>query len=69
MLDHTPKPTVQERDAAHYIGMTTSFLRTARRKGYGPAYIRFNRTIRYRIADLDAWLDAHRVQTENGRAV
>jgi hypothetical protein len=29
-----------------------------RTKGIGPAYVKVGRLIRYRIADLDAWLDS-----------
>ena len=61
--DPTPSPTVDEKDAAAYIGLTPAYLRKARRLGKGPNYLRLGRTIRYRIRDLDAWLEAHVVQT------
>jgi predicted DNA-binding transcriptional regulator AlpA len=64
----TPATTVSERDGSHYIGLSVAYLRKARRQGRGPAYLRIGRTIRYRIADLDAWLDAHRVVTRESRA-
>jgi hypothetical protein len=58
-----PSTTVTERDAAAYIGLTVAYLRKARYLGdRGPAYLRIDRTIRYRIADLDAWLEQHRVE-------
>lgn len=50
-----------ERDAARYIAYSQSYLRKQRRLGGGPPYSRNRRSIRYRIADLDAWLTAHRV--------
>jgi Helix-turn-helix domain len=61
----TPSPshTVTERDASQYIGLTVAFLRKARQLGRGPAYLRIGRTIRYRIKDLDAWLEQYRVKT------
>jgi hypothetical protein len=31
-------------------------------QGRGPAFVRLERTIRYRVCDLDAWLEAHVVQ-------
>lgn len=52
---------VIEKDAAHYTGWSQSYLRKARRLGHGPAYLRVGRSIRYQLADLDAWLAAHRV--------
>ena len=55
--------TIQEPDAARYIGLSRAYLRQARAKNRGPAYIRFGRAIRYRIADLDTYLAAHRVET------
>ena len=63
MAQHTTAtPTLAERDSAVYIGFRPPALKAWRREGRGPAYIRVNRSIRYRVADLDAWLDAHRVQ-------
>jgi hypothetical protein len=56
-----PVGTVMEEDAAHYTGWSQAYLRKSRRFGRGPAYLRIGRSIRYRIADLDAWLEAHRV--------
>jgi len=50
-----------ERDAARHIGYSVQYLRDARRNRRGPAYIRVGRSIRYLPRDLDAWLDAHRV--------
>jgi len=36
-------------------------------RGRGPAYIRIGRSIRYRIADLDRWLEQHKVDPSRGR--
>jgi hypothetical protein len=58
---------VVERDAARYIGFTSAALRKWRREGRGPAYIRFGRSVRYRIADLDHWLDTYRVEPDSHR--
>jgi predicted DNA-binding transcriptional regulator AlpA len=60
---HTASPALDERDAATYIGYTTSALRAWRRQGRGPAYIKAGRSVRYLVRDLDAWLEAHRVPT------
>lgn len=57
--------TLFEADAANYVGFSTAYLRLCRSKGRGPAFIRVGRSIRYRVADLDAWLDAHRVEFRN----
>ena len=55
--------TLVEQESAKYVGYSAAYLRVARRKGTGPAYIRVGRSIRYRLEDLDAWLRAHRVET------
>jgi hypothetical protein len=57
-----PKTVYTEVDAATYIGYAPHYLREARRRGYGPVYIRIDRAIRYRRHDLDAWLEAHKVE-------
>ncbi|HVT46507.1 MAG TPA: hypothetical protein VHD57_01865 [Vicinamibacterales bacterium] len=58
----SPPAALRERDAAHYLGLTPSFLRASRvGRCDGPTYVRVGRTVLYRRADLDAWLAAHRV--------
>jgi len=59
--------SLTEEDAAHYVAYTPSALRKWRKKGSGPAYIRHGRSIRYRVRDLDDWLDGHRVETRDAR--
>jgi hypothetical protein len=59
---------VKEAEAALYIQMSRQFLRLScmegRRKNRtpGPPFIRIGRAIRYDIGDLDAWLQARRVE-------
>ncbi|HEX4568337.1 MAG TPA: hypothetical protein VH138_17005 [Vicinamibacterales bacterium] len=36
-----------ERDAARFVGYSIAFLRMARQKNRGPAFIRIGRSIRY----------------------
>jgi predicted DNA-binding transcriptional regulator AlpA len=53
-------------DAAKYIGMSDIYLRKSRCDGtrYGhtpaPPFVRIGRAIRYDIADLDAFIEAHK---------
>ena len=56
-----PAAHFNEPDAAFYAALSPSFFRKARRFGRGPAYYKFGRRIVYSVADLDAWLAAHRV--------
>lgn len=62
----TPR-TLHEPDASRYIGLSRAYLRQARAQGRGPAYLRIGRAVRYRVVDLDAFLDAHRVEPRGGR--
>jgi predicted DNA-binding transcriptional regulator AlpA len=59
--------SLTETDAAPYTGYSQAFLRQSRQRGRGPAYIKVGRSVRYRIEDLDAWLNAHRVETRDSR--
>ena len=62
---HTPSAALKRRNMS---GSSAWWLKEARRKGTGPAYLRIGRMIRYARDDLDAWLQAHRVQTRESRA-
>ncbi|SRR6266542_3080477 len=56
----TTKPPLRSAEAAVYIGMSDSWLRQTRMAGRtdGPAFVRAGaRSVRYRLADLDRWLE------------
>jgi len=53
-------------DAAEYTGLQKTTLEQWRSRGEGPPFVRMNRTVRYRQADLDAWIES-RVQTTTQR--
>ena len=53
---------LNERAAAQILGCTASALRKWRLFGRGPAYIRVGRLIRYREADLAAFIERNRVE-------
>lgn len=54
---------LSERDAAQFLGVSAVFLRKRRRDGGGPAFVRIgSRNIRYRVGDLQAWIDARLVE-------
>jgi predicted DNA-binding transcriptional regulator AlpA len=51
-------------DAASYLGLSPSLLNKLRLTGGGPKFLRLaGRAIRYRRADLDAWVDASAVES------
>jgi hypothetical protein len=60
----TSNPTVNEHAAAKILGFSASYLRQARMRNTGPAFVRVGRSIRYRVDDLRDFLEAHRVATK-----
>lgn len=62
MSDH--KHTMTETEAAEYCAVSVPFLRRCRVNGKsrlgtaGPTTIKIGRLVRYRRADLDAWLES-----------
>lgn len=51
-------------EAAAFLGSTKATLENWRHKGCGPAYIRQGRSIRYRLADLIAFQESHKITPE-----
>lgn len=51
--------------AAAYCDCSVSYLEKLRADGRGPAWIQpeGKKSIRYDVADLDAWMQQHKVQT------
>lgn len=54
-----------EKEAAHYIGMSVSFLRRDRMEGVignrtpGPKWLKIGRSVRYLKEELDRWLESN----------
>lgn len=60
----TPQTILTDNDAAQYLGIGVGTLRASRLnppRSPGPPYIRYGRAVRYRLADLDAWLESRRI--------
>ena len=57
-----PEALVSETEAAKFLGCTKFCLRSWRTKKIGVPYVRVGRLCRYRISDLQQFLDAHRVE-------
>ncbi len=63
MPDHDPASLLTEADAAELLKFTPRFLQARRMLGNGPPFVRISaRAIRYRRADILAWIEA-RVRT------
>lgn len=67
MIVSSPAPTVSVESAvaAPMIGVEPMTLKLWRRKGIGPPYVKFGNRVRYRVADIEAWLAAHTVTPES----
>jgi hypothetical protein len=47
-------------EAAEYLGgLKVNTMEGWREKGVGPRYLKIGRLVRYRLLDLDSYLDAH----------
>ena len=54
---------LSEKQAADFFDLTPRALQNWRTKGGGPPYVRVgHRTVRYRMSDLEAWLDSRRFE-------
>ena len=62
MANKVDSPTLTSPEAAHYIGMSDSWLRQSRMRGNpgAPPYLKIGKAVRYLKADLDAHLEKHR---------
>jgi len=49
--------TLSPGEAAARLGLQESTLRNWRYRGQGPKYVRLGNRIRYRVSDLDEYLD------------
>jgi hypothetical protein len=54
-----PRLLLTEVEAAAAIGFTPRFLQARRLRGEGPKFVSIGRSVRYRPADLAAWIEAH----------
>jgi len=47
------------KEAAAFLKLSISWLAKSRKRGDGPPYIKFNRSVRYRRSALLEWLNKH----------
>lgn len=58
-MSNTDRTLLSTAGASAYLGgLSPATLTTMRSRGGGPPYAVLGRVVRYRIADLDAWVDA-----------
>ena len=59
---------IRETEAAEMIGVSVAALRHWRREHRGPVFVRIERCVRYRVADLTQFLDRNVVGDPPGTA-
>jgi predicted DNA-binding transcriptional regulator AlpA len=53
-------PVIVDTDgAASLTGLSRSNLEKLRVAGSGPPFVKYGKAVRYRVADLNAWIEAH----------
>lgn len=52
---------MNESELARQANISTAVLRKWRREGTGPRFIKLGRLVRYRVRDVEAWLEEHAV--------
>jgi excisionase family DNA binding protein len=55
----TSQTTLTTRQAADYIGLAKTTLEKRRLHGQSPKFVRLGRAVRYRIKDLEEFLEAN----------
>ena len=59
-----PEIALTESETARLLNISLSGLRKWRRKNVGPSYVRLGRLIRYRMSEIQVWLDSHAVKSQ-----
>lgn len=59
---------LNDREAAALLGVTQSTLNFWRVQRRGPAFVKLGHAVRYRRADIDAYIAASRRETSDSRA-
>jgi predicted DNA-binding transcriptional regulator AlpA len=54
---------LNERQVQEVFGFSVPYLRRARRERRGPRFLKVGKLVRYRRADIEAYLTAHTVET------
>ena len=62
-MSDAPRKLIREAAAAALIDSTPATLRKWRHLGKGPEFVRFGRSIRYDVAELDRYIEAHRARS------
>jgi predicted DNA-binding transcriptional regulator AlpA len=58
---------LNEREVWEEFGFSIPYLRRARRERRGPRFLKIGKLVRYRRADIEAYLSLHAVETRELR--
>ncbi|WP_369026386.1 helix-turn-helix transcriptional regulator [Qipengyuania sp. RANM35] len=61
-------PLLNREEAAHYLGISFSTLARWAMLGKGPAFHKIGRQARYKISELDAFIDSQSIELVRGRS-
>lgn len=56
-----PRTRLTASESATYLGLKPQTLANWRSMGTGPPFYKVGSMVQYRVADLDEWLEAHRI--------
>jgi excisionase family DNA binding protein len=57
-MNESPTRVLTEREVADRLGLSVATLRAWRLRRKGPRYVRFGRAVRYRVEDIDRFVEA-----------
>lgn len=68
MIEHAADRLLTRREVEDHFGISKRFLEISTARGDGPPIIRIGRLVRYRFADVQAWIDSQRSGDETSEA-
>jgi len=60
---------LNEVQVSEITGRALQSLRNDRHKGRGFPYVKIGRSVRYSLSDVVAFMDAHRIETEDSKTL
>ncbi len=52
------------KELSEYLGIAVSTILEYRMQGRGPVYIKLGHLVRYKVADVDAWLESQKPKND-----
>jgi len=63
-----PRHLISEREAAELLGISYRTLQAWRVRGGGPLFCKIGRNVRYKVSDLDRWIEEQSRASTSNRA-